>query len=132
MASAVDIVGAVFKEGSVTLLARVIGADGSAIQTIDISAAEYTLYELDENDPDSRTAIAGHTGVSIDPDDLLFDELQTDTIWGDKDATGYNFRHIVDISTVAFAKAGVTYLMVFTLTPVLGQPILVRFRLPAN
>jgi hypothetical protein len=131
MANAVDITGSVFKNGTATLLARVVGADAAAIQISDINAAKYSIYQLDEDDPDAGEAVTGHTDVDVDPADLLFDSLQTDDLW-DVDPDGYNFRHTIDVSSnPAFAAAGKSYRVVFTLTPTAGQVILVRFRLAA-
>jgi hypothetical protein len=132
MASAADIQGTVFKNGSATLLARVVGADGSAITPSDVASAKYTVYRLDEDDPDAGTPIPGHTDVAIAPvSSLIFDTLQNDALW-DVDSTGYNFKHVLDVSAnPAFAAAGRTYRVVFELTPTGGQVILVRFRVHA-
>lgn len=131
MADAYDIQGDVHKNSSVTPLARVIGADGSAITQADLSSAKYTAYLLDEHDPDVKTAISGHTDVNVVIADTIFDTLQTDAIWDTGlDATGYNFKHVLDVSTTQiFTIAGRYYLIVFTLTPTSGQIILVRCRL---
>ena len=131
MADATDIHGVVFKNGSATCLARVVGADGTPITQASIDSAKYTAYLLDEHDPDARTAITGHTDVDVDVASLVFDSLQTDDLW-DVDATGYNLRHVLDVSeNQAFATAGRTYRIVFELTPANGQVILVRFRVHA-
>jgi len=128
MASAAEIHGTVFKNGSATLLARVVGADGSAIQQADLSAAEYTVYLIDPDDPDGDTAVSGHSAVSVAVASLIYDDLQTDDLW-DVDDTGYNFKWVLDVSTnQAFATAGRSYRVVFTLTPRGGQEVLVRFR----
>ena len=50
----------------------------------------------------------------------------------DVDPDGYNFKHTINVSSnPAFAVAGKSYRVVFTLTPTAGQVILVRFRLAA-
>lgn len=132
MADATDIRGTVFKNGSATLLARVVGADGSAVQQADIDSAEYTVYLLDETDPDAGTPVTGHTAEAAAVASLIYDALQTDDLWGDADATGYNFRHTLDVAdNQAFAAAGRSYRIVFELTPAAGQVILVRFRVYA-
>jgi hypothetical protein len=129
MVDAADVKGVVFKNASVILLARVVGADGSAITQATLSSAKYTIYELDDEWPDNRTAVAGHTNVALTIADLIYDTLQTGDLW-DADATGYNFLHEIDTSTnEAFATAGKTYLVDFELTPASGQEIHVRFRL---
>lgn len=131
MPDASDIAAAVFKDGSATLLARVVGADGSAITQSDLSSAKYTVYLLDPNDPDSWTAVTGHTDKSLVVADTIYDTLQTDALW-DVDSTGYNLKHILDVSSnQAFDTAGKMYRVVFELTPTSGQVILVRFLLSA-
>ena len=131
MADASDIHGVVFKNGSATFLARVVGAQGTPITQANTASAKYTASLLDENDPDAGAAITGHTDVAVDVASLIFDGLQTDDLW-DVDATGYNFKHVLDVSgNQAFATAGRTYRVVFELTPTSGQVILVRFRVHA-
>jgi len=129
MADAGDIHGTAFKNGSATLLARVVGGGGQAIAQADIASAEYSVYLLDDQDADARTAVTGHAGVSLNVADVIFNSLQTDALWT-VDTTGYNFRHVLDVSAnAAFAAAGRRYLVEFTLTPASGQVILVRFRI---
>ncbi len=131
MAHAADIFGTVFKNGSSTLLARVVGADGAPIKQADIASGKYSVYLLDHDDPDEMTVVTGHDGVSIDVGSVIFDTLQTDTIW-DVDETGYNLKHVLDVSAnQAFIVAGRDYRIVFELVPGGGQVILVRFRVHA-
>jgi len=129
MADAADIYGTVLKSGTATFLARVVGNDGAAVVRADISSASYSVYLLDDQDADGRAAVSGHAGVSLTVADVVFDTLQTDARWT-VDATGYNFRHTIDVSVgAAFAVAGRRYLVEYQLTPAAGQVILVRFRL---
>jgi hypothetical protein len=131
MADAADIHGVVFKNGSATLLARVVGALGTPVTQSDLASAKYTAYLLDENDPDGAAPVAGHTDVTLDVASLVHDELQNDELW-DVDDTGYNFRHTLDVSTYqVFTMAGRIYRIVFELTPTSGQIVLVRFRVHA-
>ena len=128
MANAIDAQGVVFKNGSVTMLARVVRQDAANITQVAISSIVYSVYLLDDDDPDSREAVTGHDAESVAVADLIYDSLQTDDTWS-VDATGYNFAHVLDVSTdQAFTVAGKTYLVVFSLTPASGQVILVRFR----
>lgn len=121
--------GVVFKSHTATLLARVVGWDGTAIAQANLSAAEYSIYLLDDNDPDYRLAIEDHDEVSLTVSAVIFNALQTDSRWT-KDATGYNFRHTIEIDeNQAFTLAGRKYLVQYTLTPTTGQPIVLRFRL---
>jgi hypothetical protein len=129
MAEVNDIYGTTFKNGSVTLLARVVGAGGENVLPADLSAVNYSVYLLDDQDTDSRTAVAGHANVALTVSDVVFGTLQTNPIWT-VDTTGYNFRHVLDVSVhPAFAVAGRRYLVEYRLTPALGQVILVHFRL---
>ncbi len=131
--NAYDVLGPVFKNGSATLLARVVGSDGTVLQQADIASVAYTIYLLDDDDPDAAAEIEGHTDEAVDVASLIYDSLQTDDLWGtDVDTTGYNFKHVLDVSTdQAFEEAGRDYLVVFDLTPASGQVILVRFRVNA-
>jgi hypothetical protein len=129
MAEAIEIHGTAFKNGSVTLLARIVGGEGDPIVQADVSAVKYTVYLLDDQNADSRTAVADHANVALAVAAVIFDTLQTDAIWT-VDATGYNFRHVLDVSVhQAFAVAGRRYLIEYQLTPAVGQMILVRFRI---
>lgn len=124
-----EIYGTVFKGGSVTCLARVVGHNAVAITRTDVAAIEYSVYLLEADDPDSRTVVSGHDGVALDKMSVIYDSLQTDARWT-RDAVGYNYRHAIDVaSNAAFALAGRDYLVEYRLTPTAGQVILIRFRL---
>ena len=128
MANATEVYATVFKNGSATMLARVVGADAQPIVQADIASATYSVFLLDGDDPDSRTAVTGQTDVSLTVADIIFDTLQTDDLWT-VDDIGYNFRHVLDVSAEeAFAVAGRMYLVEYRLTPVVGQIIVMRFR----
>ena len=128
MANAEDIHGVAFKNSSITLLARVVGDDGQAITPTDVDSASYSVYLLNDDDADDRTAITGHSGVALTPADVVFDSLQTDSLWT-ADSIGYNFRHVLDVSqNPAFAIAGRRYLVEVELTPPSGQVMVLRFR----
>jgi len=129
MPNARDIHGAVFRDGTATLLARVVDADEVAITQSDLTTAEYSVYQLDPRSPDERRAIAGHDEQALVITDVVFDTLQTGAPWS-VDATGYNFRHEIDISSnQAFPTAGAVYQVRYELTPTSGQPIVFRFEL---
>jgi len=129
MPDATDIYGTAFKNGPVTLLARIVGQNGENVVQADLSAIRYTVYLLDDQNPDNRMAVAGHTGVLLTVAGVVFNALQTDALWT-VDDTGYNFCHVLDVSAhPAFAVAGRRYLVEYQLTPAAGQTILVRFRL---
>lgn len=124
-----DTYGTVFEGGTATCLARVVGHDAQTITRADILSIEYSIYLLDENDPNSRTLVNGHDAVALDKIGVMFDELQTDACWT-RDTTGYNFRHTLDVaSAAAFVLCRRDYLVEYRLTPYSGQVVLVRFRL---
>ncbi len=123
-----DIYGTVEKGGTVSCLARVVGEDAAAINQSTIASATYSVFLLDDNDPDLRSAVSGYDAVSLAVSSIIFNSLQTDARWT-ADEVGYNFRHTIDISTNnAFAIAGRNYLIEYRLTPSSGQVIIVRFR----
>jgi hypothetical protein len=129
MADAIDFFGTAFKNGSLTLLARVVGGSGANIVRADLASAKYSIFLLDDQNPNHRDVVTGHDNVTLTVADVVFDTLQTATIWT-ADTTGYNFRHTLDVGTnPAFAIAGRRYLVEYRLVPVSGQVILVRFRI---
>ncbi|MEN6450363.1 MAG: hypothetical protein ABFC96_07730 [Thermoguttaceae bacterium] len=129
MPDAIDIHGTAFKNGSITLLARIVDADGNNVAPDEISAIRYTVYLLNDQNPDARTAVEGHSSVALSVASVLFASLQSGSIWT-VDTTGYNFRHVLDVAThPAFSIAGRRYMIEHQLTPTAGQVILVRFRI---
>jgi hypothetical protein len=124
MANAIEIHGTAFRIGSVTCLARIVGANGDPVIRSDIASIVYTVYTLDHDH--ARTPVQGHASVSLVVQELLFDTPQTDASWT-ADAIGYNFRHVLDVAThQAFASCG-RYAIEYVLTPAVGQVILMRF-----
>ena len=127
-----DVHGYVFKNSSIILLARIVGEDGLPITTSTLSSIDYTIYELDEANPDTLTAVTGHTSVSVTVAGAVFDQLQSDELWA-VDTEGYNFKHVLDVNVnQAFTKAGYHYQVRFELTPTSGQTIVARFKLKAR
>lgn len=128
-ADAADIYCTVHKLGTATFLARVLGPSGAPLTRAEISAIRYSLYLLDDRNPDARTAVPGHEDVSLAVEPVLLTSLETGAIWT-RDAQGYNFRHTLGVSIdPAFTLAGRRYLLEYRLSPVAGQVILVRFRI---
>lgn len=127
MPNAIDHRGFAFKGGTSTQLARVVGDGNVAITRATVSAISYTIYLVDPEDPDNDLAVAGHTDEDLVVASVVFDTLQTDSRWS-VDATGYNFRHTIDVATdQAFAEADRRYRIVYTITPASGQAILLRY-----
>lgn len=125
---ATDFYGTVFQQGSATLLARIVDGDARPLKPADVATAAYSVFLLDPHRPERRVPVAGHTAVPLEPAAVLCDTLQTAGAWT-RDATGYNFRHTLDVrAQPAFATAGRHYLVEYRLMPNAGPPILVRFR----
>ncbi len=113
-----------FKNGPVALYARVL-KDGADIRQADAASIVYSVYLLDNDDPDARTLVEGRDAVSVEVAEVIFDTLQSDL-----EASNYNFKHVVPVgATPAFAVAGRNYLVEYAITPVAGEIILVRFRI---
>jgi hypothetical protein len=110
-------------------MARIVDSDGENVQQSGISSIEYSIYELDPCRPDNLSVVAGHDGVSLTVDDVIFNSLQSGGLWT-VDEDGYNFRHEIDVSqTEAFPKAGVQYQVRYEMLPTAGQKTIVRFQL---
>ena len=129
MADAVDIYGTAFKNGAITLLARIVDENDDNVLRAGVASIAYTVYLLDDQDANKRTAVNGHSDVAVMVSSAIYDTLQTADVWT-VDATGYNFRHTLDVAShPAFAIAGRRYLIEYRLRPATGQIILVRFRI---
>ncbi len=116
-----DIVATVFKGGSPRLCALVY-LNGSPITQADVSTITYTVYELGSR-PDDRTAITGHTDVSLSAANVIYDSLQTDA-----QASKFNFAHQVPVSVhSAFTTAGRSYQVEYLITPTVGEVVIARF-----
>lgn len=135
MPTAKQIVAPVLKNSAPIFLARVVGNDGDILQQADLNSSgnTYSIYSVDSNAPDTRTAVTNHSGVALTVSSVVFDTPQKDELWKNDDgeyvdSTGYNLKVQPDISSSqAFPTAGVTYLMEITLNPVSGQDIKVVF-----
>lgn len=113
------------KKGFTRLMRRRVRKWNSDDITQDyISTITYTAYLLDGHDADERTAITGHTAVSVSKVDVIYDTLQTDNYSAD-----WNFSHIPEVDDAPlFTIAGRMYLVEYTITPTDGsQEIPVRF-----
>lgn len=128
MAIAKDIHAVVFRNATATFMARVENSVGEAIVQASLAAVRYSVFQLDRDDPNEMTVVAGHDDAALVVGEVVFDTLQTDESWT-VDATGYNFRHELDVSTnEAFGVAGEVYQVRYELTPVAGQKIVFRFK----
>jgi len=127
MADQVDITKTIFAESTQANLARIVTVELEEVKQADCDSIEYTIYLLDDADASVLTPVEGHSGVSLDPAEVIFDELQT--VGWTVDATGYNFRHVPDITEhEAFPTPQRVYLIVYTILPLVGPKMLARFR----
>lgn len=125
MGSAAAIECSVHKNGTITMMGRIVNDAGSNINQASVDTVEYTVNLLDADypgNPDTRTAVTGHSAVAVADTACVFDTLQTGAPWT-VDDTGYNFKWTIDIGTQAFTIAGRKYMVEWTITPTSGQPI---------
>lgn len=125
---ATEAVGTAFSTGSATLMARIVNDEDAMIVQADIASGDYTVYRLDPTGLAADTPIAWHSARALVIADCIFDTLRNDAIWT-IDTIGFNFRHVLDVRTSeAFATPG-TYRVVVRLRPLVGQVIIVRYRI---
>jgi hypothetical protein len=126
-----DVQGIVYKNGSAVLMARIVGLDAAPLNQAQVASIRYSVLELDDTAIDVQTPVAGHDDLALDKAVVVFNSLQTGPIW-DVDATGYNFKHILDDAAgSAFPIAGLAYQARYEITPTAGPLIVVRFKLRA-
>lgn len=123
MMGAEYIKGFVFEDGSASLMSRVIGSNGEAVQQADITGISMTVWDLSTETP---TEVTGLTDPVVA--DTIFDTLQTDSRWT-KDSTGYNFRH--DLPPAAFPNGDRKYRVEYLFDPASGTDFFVVFELTA-
>ena len=103
----------IWEDSGYTVLARILGHDGAAITTSDVSGTiAWTIAERSAPD----TVVATSTLVVAD---TVFDTLQTGDVRWTKDTTGFNFLAAMDASTVPTGNK--TYHLRYTFTPTTGQ-----------
>ena len=129
MSVARDIHAAVFQNATATFMARVEDATGQEINQASVASINYSVYELDVNDPTVLNPMSGHDQEPLAIADVVFDSPQTGETWT-VDTVGYNFRHELDVSQdEAFTTPGGVYQVRYELLPVTGQKIVFRFQL---
>lgn len=130
MPEARDIEGVTLERSSVVLLARLAYPNGDLVAPSQVSTVTYSIDERPGCDGE-RTPVPGHQSVSVTPASVLFATLQLTGEWS-VDATGYNFRHEIDVGTNdAFPTAGKAYQVRYEVTPTVGQPVVLRFLIRA-
>lgn len=102
--------GTVFEGENAVNLARLVAADGSALNGSSFQdAVGLQVWDVTADTPPSQTYT-----VTLAKGDVVFSSLQKDGYWT-IDGVGYNFRHTVAAS-LAFPKGGRTYRCEYTLT----------------
>ena len=111
---------------SPTLLARIVDSAGQPIEPDAITAIEYTITELREDDTAHEAHVTGHHEASVTVADSILSSLQNDYLWGGYDDDGYNFVHMLNSASFeALPTARRLYDIEYEFTPASGQ----RFRL---
>lgn len=110
-----------FLEGSgAVLIARVWDEDGVDIVQSDVSSITGYAYKLVNN---VWTIVSGYNGVSIDPEDVVFNTLQPAPSWN-PGGSGYNLRIVIPYTV--FDTPGTQYRFNHKLVPVSGQQVYVQ------
>lgn len=109
--------GTAWEDSAVVLMARIANASGSNITQASTTSITYSVWE-------SGNSTAVVTSTSLTPSAVVFDTLQTPTIWT-TDSTGYNFRH--DPPASALPNGGKTYTFEYRFDPSSGEDFSVVF-----
>ena len=120
----------VFQDGTATFMARIVDLNGSPIRQSDVDSITYSIYLLRGDNPESRTAILGHSNVDLNVTDVLSNQLHKNPHWTEDDK-GFNFcwtLKVTDRTGSPFAKSGRHYLVEIKLVAK-GVRFLVRYRL---
>jgi hypothetical protein len=132
MATANGICSKALASGSIVLMARIVDGAGAAIRPSDVTALEYSAYEVDPFWPEQLTVLRGHHAVALAARDVLFDSPQVDSGWG-VDDVGYNFRHEIKFAgDEPLQRARERIEVAYQLTFVSGRRTSVRFILQCS
>ena len=102
----------IWEDSGYTVLARILGHDGAAIEQADVSAITWTVSERTVPD----TVVDSGTLAIVS---TVFDTLQTaDDRWT-MDTTGFNFAVAMEAATVP--NGNKAYHLRFIFTPVAGE-----------
>lgn len=106
----------IYEDAGASLMARVVGTNGSNIVQADISSISCAVFV-------NGTSVAT---PSITVSTVVFNTLQTDARWT-LDTTGYNFRH--DAAASVFSTGATAYRVEYKFTPASGEVFFVVFEL---
>jgi hypothetical protein len=109
----------VFEDGAATCMARIRGADGALITIVSISTITCKVFNL-------RVGGAATATPTVTVATAVFDALQTDPRWT-KDATGYNYRHVIAASILSGPNQ--VYRIEYLFTPASGEPFFVLYEI---
>jgi hypothetical protein len=118
------ITGKAWEDGSVSLLARVVGQAGTAVTQASLTSITYKIFDTLSDTPTSAVA-SGTLTIS----DVIFDTLQTDARWT-KDNTGYNFLHTIGAGVLT--KENTVYRIEYLFDPVTGENFYVVFEVTTS
>ena len=106
-----------------TFADRLVDAKGTVLAQADFSGT-LTMLIYDQQGTSPSTVV--HTQSSIAIASTVFNALQTDGYWKNKDAKGYNFRYTFDLSNLAAGttlEGGHTYRFEFQGTTTSVGPV---------
>ena len=111
--------------------ARIFDTNTNVLLTKEeIDSITYTVFKLSTKSLMSssvtRTAVNGHTDITVDKTTTLLEEAINDNYWS-LDETGYNFIHIPDTRENAMFSDTGNYEVVYTINLVSGNPIILTF-----
>jgi len=102
---------AAWEDGGATVLARIVGNDGSVVTQASLTSIAYLVYDKSS----AANVITGSVTIATS----VFDTLQDDDRWPDTEPTGYNFRHA--LPATAFPTGGHEYQVEYKVTPDSGE-----------
>jgi len=118
---------------SILLFARLEFSGSSTLVTsADVASIKYTCYKRAYSwGKETRTAVTGHSNVSI-PLNTILDSLVTNDARWTKDSTGYNFRFEPDTTANPIFPESGEYIIVITITPTSGNPAPICYEITVN
>lgn len=116
----------IWEDGEATIMARVVGADGTAVQQADVTSIGYQIFNLMSGTPDTAVKTGTYTIATV-----VFDTLQTDARWT-VDSTGYNFRATHPTEAGVFDTGGDRYRIEALFNPATGEDFWVVFEVLAQ
>jgi len=100
----------IYANSSPIVLARILNSSGGYLKQNDVSSIKLNIIQIRERD---RIPVPNWENVSIPKANVIFDELQLDSLWTD-DNFGYNFKYIFEYgSNFPFSESDRLYLATF-------------------